>query len=229
MRAKAWTDYVPEEYILNQGSLSVDLGCGRFPRNPLRAGRLVGIDIFQDRGSTGHGSYEYRRAIPGNPLPILDSEADCISAFDFLEHIPRWERSPGGEAMNPFIEIMNEIYRSLKVNGIFIALTPCFPSPAAFGDPTHVNFISEGTYEYFAKNNFANTLGYGFNGNFEVISVRWIESSGVLWNSKISEASDFYVPKSVTNKLKSKIGNALRTIRSGHDGKTHQLWVFRKI
>ena len=229
MRRRQWTEYVPNEYFLNHDAVSVDLGCGRYPRNPLRAGKLVGVDIFQAGPSIGQISYEYRKAVPGEPIPILDNEADCVTAFDFLEHIPRWDRSLDGRISNPFIEIMNEIYRALKPNGIFIALTPCFPSPAAFGDPTHVNHISEGTYEYFAKHNFANSLGYGFKGRFEVISVCWIESSGVLWNSKVNDEDEIPTTKSQIQQFRSSIGSVYRKIRNGHNGKTHQLWVFRKI
>jgi SAM-dependent methyltransferase len=162
----AWIDSIPPQYALNSTSVSVDLGCGRFPRNPLGAGRLIGIDIVDATPGPKNEEFEYVQVSPGDPIRLESSSVECVSAFDFLEHVPRFDRNAKGDALNPFIEIMNEVHRILKPGGLFIALTPCFPSPAAFGDPTHINFISEGTYEYFAKHNFAKTLGYGFIGEF---------------------------------------------------------------
>jgi len=142
--------------------------------------------------------------------------------------VPRFDRNAKGDALNPFIEIMNEVHRILKPGGLFIALTPCFPSPAAFGDPTHVNFISEGTYEYFAKHNFAKTLGYGFNGEFAVVCVKRVPATGVLWNSKINGGPESGRNISKLIQLKNKLGEIRHTVRYGFNGKSHQLWVFKK-
>ena len=61
--------------------------------------------------------------------------------------------------------LMSEIWRVLKVNGKFLSFTPAYPNPAAFTDPTHVNIITEQTYNYFdAQNNWAKM--YGFKGAF---------------------------------------------------------------
>ena len=37
----------------------------------------------------------------------------------------------------------------LEPGGRFYAVTPAFPHPEAFADPTHVNIITETTHEYF--------------------------------------------------------------------------------
>ena len=51
-------------------------------------------------------------------IPYSDNEFDFVTAFDFIEHIPRIILD-NGKVKYPFIEIMNEIYRVLKPNGLF--------------------------------------------------------------------------------------------------------------
>jgi hypothetical protein len=67
---------------------------------------------------------------------------------------------------------MNEIWRVLKPGGKFLSQTPAFPQPAAFCDPTHVNIITEQTFAlYFCGDLWAK--GYGFKGNFGLLSQQW--------------------------------------------------------
>jgi hypothetical protein len=56
---------------------------------------------------------------------------------------------------------------------VFFIVTPCYPSAAAFTDPTHVNIITPGTHKYFSDNNFAKGLPYGFTGEFKTLSAGW--------------------------------------------------------
>ena len=66
-----------------------------------------------------------------NPIPLETSSLDVITAFDVIEHIPR-AIYKDGKICNPFIEAMNEIWRTLKPGGIFYAHTPAYPAPEAF-------------------------------------------------------------------------------------------------
>ena len=50
-----------------------------------------------------------------------------------------------------FIDSMNEVYRVLKSNGKFYALTPFYPKPEAFQDPTLVNIITKKYMNIFVK------------------------------------------------------------------------------
>jgi len=228
MFREPWVDFIPPHHILSSTSISVDLGCGRFPRNPLSAGLLIGIDLFDKEPGLTNTKFKYIQVKPGDSIQVEDSSVDCVSAFDFLEHVPRFDRNSRGDATNPFIEIMNEVHRLLKPGALFIAITPCFPSPAAFGDPTHVNFISEGTFEYFAKHNFTKTLGYGFKGEFDVVCVKRVGAKGVLWDSGINSEQESGSGSSMLMKFKHRLGGIRHTIRYGFDEKTHQLWVLRK-
>ena len=95
-------------------SKTLDLGCGTNPRNPYNTDTIYGIDI---------------RSSPDNPnikvadlaveeIPFESDYFDAVSAFDFIEHIPRVIYMP--ERRFPFIILMNEIYRVLKKGCYFI-------------------------------------------------------------------------------------------------------------
>lgn len=150
-------------------SRTLDLGCGAKPRNPFQATQAYGIDIRDV------GLEHVRQAdLAVEPIPFPDDNFEFVTAFDFVEHIPRVLYNP--ERRNPFIELMNEVYRVLKPNGTFYSVTPAFPHAAAFMDPTHVNIIAEGTFPmYFGDSQPDAPWGsiYGFKGAFHTISESW--------------------------------------------------------
>ena len=150
-------------------TLSLDLGCGSNPRNPFQATKSFGVDI---RGDLERNISQ--ADLSTDPIPFEDNKFDFCTAFDFIEHIPRISY-PQGKSRLAFLELTNEIHRALKPGGLFLHSTPTFPSKEAFQDPTHVNFITEDTMPnyFYEPNNFAKNLGYGFNGNFELIEQRW--------------------------------------------------------
>jgi SAM-dependent methyltransferase len=150
----------------------LDLGCGSTPRNPYARAELCGVDI---RALPSSPLAELRCAnVVLDPIPYTDNHFGSVSAFDFIEHVPRLLSTPDGQATTfPFINLMNEIWRVLAPGGRLYALTPAYPSPAAFVDPTHVNFITEHTHEYFCG---PQALGhiYGFTGAFKALRVEWV-------------------------------------------------------
>ncbi|MFN5418969.1 MAG: class I SAM-dependent methyltransferase [Sphingomonadales bacterium] len=154
--------------MMNTGR-HLDLGCGKFPRNPFFASELYGIDIIEP-GDSLQG-FNYRKCnLSTEKIPFHDNFFDSISGYDFIEHIPR-VHIEGGHTRFPFVELMSEIYRVLKPGGVFYALTPCFPKESAFVDPTHVNFISRNTHKYFTAP-YCWAKMYGFNGAFSKLDVR---------------------------------------------------------
>jgi SAM-dependent methyltransferase len=66
----------------------------------------------------------------------------------------------------PFVQLMTEIHRVLKPGGLLLAVTPAFPYPEAFQDPTHVNILTTRSGRYFCGKNPAASV-YGFLGHFE--------------------------------------------------------------
>jgi SAM-dependent methyltransferase len=122
---------------------------------------------------------------------------------------------------------MSEIYRCLKPNGIFIALTPAYPSEAAFQDPTHVNIISRTTIGYFAgEEPWAKLLGYGFDQEFSVVTETWQRGAGPLSDSSLSlkfESADWPSRITILLKLSKRILKLLSKKKP-----THLLWVLKK-
>lgn len=151
-------------------SYHLDLGCGYAPKNPYNAEVVFGVDIYPEVVNLGSDFKCANLAI--DHIPFEDCLFDSVSAFDVLEHIPRQAIDFEGRLIRtPFIDLMNDIYRVLKPNGMFYAYTPAFPAAEAFQDPTHVNFITAETHSYFCGED-AYARRYGFVGNFEAVEVR---------------------------------------------------------
>lgn len=155
----------------------LDLGCGGRPRNPLNQDELFGVDLSSPEGH----SHLKRVDLCFEPLPFETSSLDSVSAYDFIEHIPRVLNDTDNRTTRfPFVDLMGEIYRVLKPEGRFIASTPCYPHPHVFVDPTHVNFISSRSHTYFCGSEPLARM-YGFKGHFEPRMVlRWRPRKGLL-------------------------------------------------
>lgn len=167
----------------------LDLGCGYKPKNPYGADELYGVDIYPEIVELGDN---FRLSnLATEKLPFKDSFFDSVSAFDVLEHVPRQAINfISGNVRLPFIELMNEVSRVLKSGGLFYAYTPVYPNPEVFLDPTHVNFITRGTHEYFCGD-APYAKRYGFIGKFEIVEVcilntRYASSAERDWKINLS-------------------------------------------
>lgn len=167
-----------QAYSSGISTLSLDLGCGNAPRNPFGAKSVFGVDLNPNLSYT---NANIKIAdLSTDDIPYDTSSFDYCTAYDVLEHIPRlsW---PLGKRRASFIELMNEIFRILKPNGLFLYSVPVFPSKKVFQDPTHVNLMTEDTIPIYFSNpgSLANQLGYGFTGNFDLLEQRWIKGSWI--------------------------------------------------
>ena len=107
--------------------------------------------------------------LSAEPIPVLANTVQLVTAIDFLEHIPRWERAVTGVRF-PLVELFGEIFRVLEPGGLFYSQTPVFPMREAFQDPTHVNPMTARTFRlYFAGPCWARI--YGFTGRFEILEI----------------------------------------------------------
>jgi SAM-dependent methyltransferase len=150
----------------------LDLGCGPCPRNPYSAEEVYGVDISPSPELSKDHFVRANLALETIPFP--SNTFDSASAFDFIEHIPRQIHSlESNTSRLPFVELMNEIWRVLKPNGVFYALTPAYPNTSAFQDPTHVNIITESTHTYFCGDEPLGSM-YGFTGKFKVKRAEWV-------------------------------------------------------
>lgn len=156
----------------SSGKKHLDLGCGAEPRNPFHAPNLYGIDIAKRTNSDLNNIRFVSANLALDTIPFPDNYFDSVSAYDFLEHIPRLLHSDK-ETYFPFIRLMSEVYRVLKPGGTFYAITPLYPKESAFVDPTHVNFISKNTHKYFTEPHAWAEM-YGFAGAFTVKRVKTV-------------------------------------------------------
>lgn len=157
---------------------TLDLGCGNIPRNDFGATEMYGVDLIS------HDNPNVKVAdLAIEPIPFEDNTFDYVTGYDFLEHIPVLVYN-NGVRKNSFIDLMSEIYRVLKPGGIGYFATPAYPHKEAFMDPTHVNFITEHTLQYFCypspyTNWWSQLEGcqnyYGFKGQFAAIEQKWRE------------------------------------------------------
>jgi SAM-dependent methyltransferase len=148
---------------------ALDIGCGKNPKNPYSMDEVYGVDIREDIDEK-----IFRADLAVENLPFENNFFDAVSAFDFIEHVPRVIYMP--QRRFCFVELMNEIHRVLKIGGKFISFTPAFPASAAWRDPTHVNIITEETFPlYFDDQNQLASM-YGFNGKFKIIGQQWHEN-----------------------------------------------------
>ena len=187
---------------LNFNSKHLDLGCGDTPRNPYKATELFGVDLTLGLREVD----EHFKAcnLVCEPIPFVDSYFDSVSGFDVIEHIPRQSVDHQNKAIiNPFVNLINEIYRVLKPGGLFYASTPAFPSPEAFQDPTHVNIITDGTHEYFCGGN-PDARIYGFTGQFVAIEAeriypKYAQTAERTLLNKIKNAHKKYIKGSISH------------------------------
>jgi SAM-dependent methyltransferase len=143
-------------------SHSLDLGCGTQARNPFGANRLSGIDI---RALAEQNIVQADLAV--DAIPFDSEQFDFVTAYDFLEHIPRVLYQDTSQF--PFVNLMSEICRVLKPNGLFFSQTPLYPFITSMSDPTHVNYLTSETFSnYFCVPNCQAAM-YGFRGQFSMV------------------------------------------------------------
>ena len=145
---------------------ALDLGCGLKPRNPFNCDELYGVDIRENKDKN-----IYNIDLIVDPIPFKDNFFDYVTAYDFIEHIPRIIYTP--QRKFPFVDLMSEIYRVLKPGGKFLSHTPAFPYPPAWRDPTHVNIITNETFPLYFDNKTCWAKMYGFIGGFEIEKQQW--------------------------------------------------------
>jgi SAM-dependent methyltransferase len=154
-------DWIKPYLSISEQTATLDLGCGVKPKNPFYAHHVFGVDFAENLT---------QRVLSADlaiqPIPHPNSRFDFITAFDFIEHIPRVAYVP--QKRFPFVELLDEVWRVLKPGGLFLSHTPIYPFVEAFQDPTHVNIITSNTLRDYFCGDLRIARMYGFRGNFNM-------------------------------------------------------------
>lgn len=126
----------------------VELGGGDSPREP----RAINVDKREYDSVNLVADIE-------NGIPIEDNTINRVYAYHILEHIV------------DLPHVLDEIHRILIPNGLLIGKVPHFRDAQAYHDPTHRQFFSCKTFDYWDR-----TQGYGkhfgyFNTEYKVLNV----------------------------------------------------------
>ena len=176
-------------------------------------------------------AFDYRVAnLVLHPIPYADDMFGSVSAYDFVEHVPRILATPdGSDTMFPFVQLMQEVWRVLAPEGLFYALTPAFPNPEAFVDPTHVNIITDQTHDYFCGDAPTAEM-YGFQGRFKALRAEWVHVADAY--SAIRGSPENHKPpvglRRVAHRLRS-LSRWLRGTPASREGNIHFLWELQAI
>ena len=172
---------VHDEFVLKkrESTIAVDLGCGLEPSNLFNASKIVGVDLKENVEKN-----IICCRLGFESLPFDDNSIDYLTAYDVLEHIPRYADLP--EHNNtPFIFLMNECYRVLSVGGVFLSMTPIYPYLGAFQDPTHNNIMTVDTFNFYFSDKKINIAShYGIKASFNIVYQRMLREHMIAVLSK---------------------------------------------
>ena len=111
--------------------INIDLGCGESVREG-----FIGID------KRPLPNVQIVHDIEVFPYPVPDGIVNTVVMSHVWEHIKPWLT----------IDLMNEVWRILKVGGKIALSFPYGVSSGFLQDPTHCNASNETTWEYFDPN-----------------------------------------------------------------------------
>jgi SAM-dependent methyltransferase len=141
--------------------VKVDLGCG------FRKTGNIGIDVTKEGTDA-----DLICNIGFEPLPLADNSVDKFVCRDFLEHLPKAYYSESAKRLKyPIIDLMNEIWRTLRPGGTFTSLTPCHPHVEVHRDPTHLSVWTLESMDYFCGK-YPVAKIYGVKEWFELVENR---------------------------------------------------------
>jgi glycosyltransferase involved in cell wall biosynthesis len=118
-----------KKLLENRGKIKLDIGCGKKKASPKHIGidksPLPCVDIKLD----------LEKAI----LPFNNNSVDEIVASHSLEHISN------------YLQLVNEMWRTLKPGGNLLVRVPHYKWEGAYTDPTHVRRFTRKSFHFFDK------------------------------------------------------------------------------
>jgi ubiquinone/menaquinone biosynthesis C-methylase UbiE len=133
---------------LDASALRLNLGSG-----PWKKDGWVNVDVIT------HPDVDVVHDLNDIPWPFADESVERIYACNILEHLA------------DVVQVMEEIWRVLKPSGIAEIIVPYYHSSGAFRDPTHRQFFTEDSMDYFSVNRPLSHYNYYSKCRFEVVHV----------------------------------------------------------
>ncbi len=124
----------------------LNLGCGNYPKKGyvnLDFAKLKGVDIVHD--------------LDIYPWPLKNNEFDYVVSSHVLEHL------------GSIVEPIEELWRITKKGALISIEVPIFPSIGSAADPTHKQFYTFRTFDYFRPED---SLNYYSKARFKILSKR---------------------------------------------------------
>lgn len=155
--------------------MKLNLGCGTDIRKGwinLDIAKLDGIDVIHDVNNV--------------PLPFEDNTFDYVLCQDIFEHVE-------------YIQLLKDIRRILKTDGIIEVRVPHYNSANSYTDPTHKKLFAGLTFDFFVKDGYYNR-NYYFDFSFEKILERKItfqKAKGLLFYNFLLEWFVNLSPKTI--------------------------------
>jgi len=129
--------------------IKIDLGAGRVRRDG-----YIGVDRLRSDGVDVVADAEKR-------LPFRDNTVDEVFSRHLFEHVRN------------LIPLFEEVHRVCKPGARVIINVPYYTSVKAYKDPTHVNWFTEKTFEYFEGKSWEN-FDFQFRGSFRVRKIDYL-------------------------------------------------------
>lgn len=109
------------------GKTNLHLGCGR-----------IHLDDFVNIDNVERGTEDLIADL-NSPLPFENNTVDLIFSDNVFEHI------------EGIVDLIRECHRVLKPGGHLAVRVPYFRAPSAYVDPTHCNFFTLLSFDYYVK------------------------------------------------------------------------------
>lgn len=144
-----------------KGTINLNLGCGNKPLID-----FINIDYHNQK-------YADIVADLNSRLPFCDNTINLIYSDNVFEHIEK------------LLLLIQDCHRVLKIDGYLIIKVPYFRSNYAFVDPTHVNFFTIQSMDYFIKTTYFHEEYRFFEESFQNLDI-FLDTNNGFWKKIIS-------------------------------------------